>query len=151
MKQSPDNLQLTVTELSVTGCLLDNIQITQSMLSCFALSCIIMQAIPQNIDMAWLCCVLFSLYHTFEQIHAISLPIFFCVASLAVWSTQIMAYFPHFYRKYHIKILSFSLVSMGIDTNSQVSPLKQILRLMQTLIRHISNPGFESYAICCRH
>ena len=39
-----------------------------------------------------------------------SLPIFFCFASLVVWDIQSMAYFRHFHHKYLTKTFSFSLV-----------------------------------------
>ena len=61
-------------------------------------------------DTVLLCFALFSLFHTFLQNHAISLPLFFCVASLAVWGIQSMAYFRHFNDKYLTNTFWFSLV-----------------------------------------
>ena len=40
----------------------------------------------------------------------ISLPILFCVASLAVWGIQSMVYFRHYHCKYQTKTFWFSLV-----------------------------------------
>ena len=42
--------------------------------------------------------------------HAISLPIISCAASLAMWGLQSMAYLRHFHHKYLTKTFSFSLI-----------------------------------------
>ena len=53
-------------------------------------------------------CSIFTVSHILAD-SCVFLPMFFCIASLAVWGIQSMAYF-HFHHKYVTKTFKFSLV-----------------------------------------